>query len=255
MFFALSKTLNYLTQPLVIICLLLVGSFLVRNMKWKKWLFRTGLFLLLFFSNDFIANEVMNLWEIKPVAFADMRKQYDYGILLTGVTKAQMQPDDRTYFSRGADRVTHSAQLYKLGTIKKILVSGGSGRLIDIDEHEADDVANALMMMGVPKADIEIENQSKNTHESAIAVKEILGNKTSAENCLLITSGYHLRRSIACFEKVGLPMDVFATDFLTHKRTYTLDVLFIPKLDGIGMWTIMIKEWIGFTAYWISGYV
>jgi len=255
MFFALSKILNYFTQPLVIICVLLVASVLVKPGVWRKWLFRVGLGLLLFFSNDFIANEMMSLWEIKPTPYADIKKQYEYGILLTGVTRAQIEPNDRVYFSRGADRVTHSVQLYKLGIIKKILVSGGSGRLIDIGEREADDVAEALILMGVPKEDIEIENQSKNTHESAIAVKKILYEKGNPENCLLITSGYHMRRSEACFKKVGLNPDVFSTDFLTHKRTFTLDVLLIPKLDGLNTWTALIKEWVGFTAYWISGYV
>lgn len=255
MFFALSKILSYFTQPIVIVCSLLVASLLVKRNPWKKWLFRSGVVLLLFFSNEFIANEMMSLWEIKPTPFADIKKQYEFGILLTGVTRAQMEPNDRVYFSRGADRVTHSVQLYKLGIIHKIIVSGGSGRLIDIGEREADDIAQALMLMGVQKEDIIIENQSKNTHESAVAVKEILTEKTGPENCLLITSGYHMRRSLACFEKVGLKMDAFATDFLTHKRTFTFDVLFVPKLDGFNTWTALIREWVGFTAYWISGYV
>ncbi len=240
---------------MVMVCMLLVSSLFVRHAIWKKRLFRLGLGLLLFFSNDFIANEMMGLWEVKPTAFSDIKKQYAYGILLTGVTRAQMEPNDRVYFGRGADRVTHSVQLYKLGIIKKILVSGGSGRLIDIGEREADDVAQALILMGVLKEDIEIENQSKNTHESAIAVKEILNEKGNSENYLLVTSGYHMRRSAACFKKVGLKTDVFATDFFTHKRTFTVDVLFVPKLDGLNTWTALIKEWVGFTAYWISGYV
>ncbi|MEK6781596.1 MAG: YdcF family protein [Bacteroidota bacterium] len=247
--------MSYLTQPLVIVCLLLVASVVIKNTRWKKWLFHSGLGLLLFFSNDFIANEMITWWEVKPTPFTAIRKQYDYGILLTGVTKSEMEPKDRVYFSRGADRVTHSMQLYKLGIIKKILVSGGSGRLITIKEREADEVAKALLLMGVPQIDIEIENQSKNTRESAIAVKKILNGKILPENCLLITSGYHLRRSAACFRKVGLPMDLFATDFLSHKRTYTLDVLIIPKVDGLNTWSALIKEWVGFTAYWISGYV
>ena len=255
MFFVLSKILNYLTQPLVIICMLLVASFVVQNNSWKKWLFRIALGLVLFFSNDFIANEIMAVWEIKPTPFANIKKRYEYGVLLTGVTRSDTQPKDRVYFSRGADRVTHSVQLYKLGIIKKILVSGGSGRLIDIGEHEADDVANVLILMGVPKENIVIENQSKNTHESAVAVKKILTGIASPENCLLITSGYHMRRSDACFKKTGFKMDVFATDFLSHKRTFTLDVLLVPKLDGLNTWTTLIKEWVGLTAYWISGYV
>ena len=255
MFFALSKTLNYLTQPLVIVCILLVISTFVKKNVFRKLLFRSGLGLLLFFSNEFIANEMMTLWEVKPTAYAVIKKQYEYGILLTGVTKAQLEPKDRVYFSRGADRVTHSVQLYKLGIIKKILVSGGSGRLINIDEREADDVAKALILMGVPAEDIEIENQSKNTHESAVAVKNLLIGKVQPKDCLIITSSFHMRRSMACFKKTGFYPDSFSTDFFTHSRTFTLDVLIVPKLDAFNIWTILMKEWVGYSAYWISGYI
>jgi uncharacterized SAM-binding protein YcdF (DUF218 family) len=255
MFFALSKTLSYLTQPLLIICVLLVTSVFVKKVSLRKLLFRSGLGLLLLFSNEFIANEIMTLWEIKPIPYVSIQKQYEYGILLTGVTKAEMEPKDRIYFNRGADRVTHSVQLYKLGIIKKILVSGGSGRLINIHEHEADDVAKALILMGVPAEDIEIENQSKNTHESAVAVKNLLIGKIEPEDCLIITSGYHMRRSIACFKKVGFNSDPFSTDFLTHGRTFTLDVLIVPKVEALGTWTTLIRECVGYSAYWISGYI
>ena len=255
MFFALSKTLSYLTQPMLIVCAVLVASAFVKKNFLRKLLFRSGLGLLLFFSNEFIANEIMTLWEIKPTPYAAISKRYEYGILLTGVTKAEIKPKDRVYFSRGADRVTHSVQLYKLGIIKKILVSGGSGRLISIEEHEADDVANALILMGVPTEDIVIENKSKNTHESAVAVKNILISKVNPEDCLIITSGYHMRRSIACFKKVGFNSDPFTTDFLTHARTFTLDVLIVPKVDAVSTWTTLMREWVGYTAYWISGYI
>ncbi len=195
------------------------------------------------------------MWEIKPTPYEFIKRQYDYGVLLTGVTKSEIEPKDRVYFTRGADRVTHSVQLYKLGIIKKILVSGGSGRLILIDEREADDIAKALILMGVPAENIVIENLSKNTHESAVAVKKILAEQVDSKDCLLITSGYHMRRSIASFKKVGLDFDSFSTDFLSHKRAYTLDVLLVPKLDALSTWTTLIREWVGYTAYWASGYI
>ena len=128
MFFFLSKTLNYLTMPLTLIFMMLVASALLRNAKWKKRLFSIGLVLLFIFSNDFIANEVMRLWEVKTIPYASM-SPFEMGIVLTGATIPFLEPNDRVYFTRGADRVTHSVQLYKLGLIKKILISGGSGRL------------------------------------------------------------------------------------------------------------------------------
>lgn len=255
MFFILSKTLNYLTMPLVIIVLCLLSSAIIKKVAWKKWLFRIGLGLLLFGSNDFLANEVIRLWEIPATPFRNINHPYEWGIVLTGVAKSQIEPRDRVHFSRGADRATHTVQLYKLGLIKKVLVSGGSGRLIDIGEHEADELASALIMMGVKAEDIITENNSRNTNESAVEVKKILNGQTSPDQCLLITSAFHVRRSRACFKKAEWDTDTFSADIMAHKRIYTFDVLFIPKIEALGIWQILVREWMGMLAYRAAGYI
>ena len=255
MFFFLSKILGYLLKPLVIIIGCLLLSWILRNPKWKKRLFIGGIAMLLFFSNEFIANEFMLGWEIKVTPFKDLGKTYEYGILLCGAAKSEVGPSDRVYIGSAADRINHTLQLYKLGHIKKILISGGSGRLIDIGEREADQLSSLLQLMGVPPDDILVENASRNTHESALEVKKVLEDIGTPTQCILITSAFHMRRSVACFEKVGWPLDHFSTDFLTHKRRFTPDVLLIPKSESIGMWNVMLKEWTGCIAYWVMGYI
>lgn len=215
----------------------------------------TGITLLLFWSNDFIANEAIKLWEIPPTPFAQIQKTYEYGIVLTGVTKAEMEIDDRVYFYRGADRAYHAVQLYKMGLIKKILVSGGSGRLIDIGQREANDLANAMEIMGVTKEDIIVESNSRNTHESAVEVASMLKSKSNPKDCLLITSGFHMRRSIGCFKKEGWPVETFSADILSHKRTFSLDVLLIPKVDSLIIWQHLLKESVGYVSYVVAGYI
>ena len=256
MFFILSKTLNYLVQPLVIITICVLLAVFLRNPLWKKRMFAAGLILFLFFSNDFIANEVMLAWEPEAIAYSDIPKTYDMGILLAGVTRAGIDPDDRIYFLRGVERLTHTLQLYRLGKIRRILVAGGSGRLLDIGEREADDIKSALVMMGVPEADIIVENNSRNTRESALEVQKILAEMNqNASGCILITSAFHMPRSSACFEKVGLPIDTFPTDSYTHPRTFTPDVLFIPKTGALEVWHKLTREWTGLIAYKLAGYV
>jgi uncharacterized SAM-binding protein YcdF (DUF218 family) len=255
MFFYLSKTLGYLSQPLVIICGLLLAAAFIKKQRYRTLAFRLGLGLLLLFSNDFIASEVMRWWEPDITPFADITKRYRYGIVLTGVTRTQVGPTDRVYFQRGADRITHTLQLYRLGIIDKILISGGTGRLIDIDWREADDLAAFLKLANVPDSVVVIENRSSNTHDSAIEVSKMLAGRASPEDCLLITSAFHLRRSLACFEKVGWRMDTFATDPLAHDRVFYLDVLIVPKMDALAIWNSLIKEWVGMAAYKVAGYI
>jgi uncharacterized SAM-binding protein YcdF (DUF218 family) len=255
MFFFLSKTLGYLVRPLVIVCGLLLAAWLSKKAGRRKFFLISALFLLFFFSNEFIANEVMNAWEIKATPFAQMERSYTYGILLCGAAKSEVGPDDRVYIGTAADRVNHTLQLYKMGKIRKILITGGSGRLLDIGEREADDLASLLKLMGVPAEDLLIENASRNTHESAVETAHLLDSLTRPSDCLLITSASHMRRSLATFNRAGWPCTPFAVDFHGHVRKYTFDVLFIPKVEAVVWWQTLMKEWTGYFAYWLAGYI
>lgn len=255
MFFFLSKVLSFLVMPFTIVCGLFLAAAFVKRFELKKKLLISGFALLLFFSNEFIANEAMMLWEVPVTPLLELKKNYEFGIVLTGMTKHDVGPNDRVYFNCSADRVTHTVQLYKLGKLKKILVSGGSGRLDAPEAKEAFEVVSALKLMGVPEDVILIESESRNTHESAEAVKKMLGNSIDPSECLLITSGYHLRRSISCFKKVGLNMNTFSVDFRSHRRKYAFDILFVPKIEAFGTWNILVKEWVGMVAYKTAGYI
>jgi uncharacterized SAM-binding protein YcdF (DUF218 family) len=255
MFFILSKTITFLVMPFTLVIILLLLSGFWKHPKWKKRFFWTAMVLLLFFSNDFIAQEFMRAWEVKTKAYKDM-KPHDLGIVLTGATMQLLKPDDRVYFSRGADRVTHTVQLYKLGLIRKILISGGTGTLKEADEPEANKFKKAMIMMGVPEGDILIENKTRNTYESAVEVSKMLDSmQFKAENCLLITSAFHMRRSLACYRKANLDIEPFSTDFYTHPRFFYPDGLLIPSIDAIVLWHKLFKEWLGFIAYKMAGYI
>jgi len=255
MFFFLSKILSYLTQPLTIVCLLGIASFFIRKDKWKKRLRYAAIGLFLLFTNDFISNEVVRLYETPVTPLSEIKKQYEWGIVLTGVTSTNKVLKDRVYVSSSPDRVNHSLLLYKKDIIKKILISGGSGKLLDPNYSEATELYSLYRIMGVDSADLLIEGNSRNTHESAVAVKKMLEGKTKPEDCLLITSGYHMPRSKACFKKLNWNCDVFATDIRFHEREYTPDSWLLPKSEAIVNWNALFKEWVGLVAYWVSGYV
>lgn len=197
----------------------------------------------------------MHTWELPATPYNEMRK-YKLGIVLTGSTIPGLVPNDRVYFGRGADRVIHTVQLYKLGLIEKIFISGGSGRLVQIGEHESEEYKKAMLIMGVPADVIMTESETRNTHESAIKVKELitpLGYRS--EDCILITSAFHMRRSLACYRKVGLTPDFFTTDFYSEPSKFHVDSLIVPKVDAIDIWTKLVREWVGFIAYKIAGYI
>jgi uncharacterized SAM-binding protein YcdF (DUF218 family) len=183
-------------------------------------------------------------------------KAYEAGILLTGVTNGDLTPTDRVYFSKGADRVTHTLQLYRLNKIKRIIITGGVGELIGTARPEAELLKEALLLMKVPAHDIIIENKARNTHENAKYSKVVVDSlHLSSTQCLLITSAFHMRRSRACFKKVGLDIDTFTVDFYSHKREFGPDELLIPRIEAMMVWHKLAKEWVGMMAYKVAGYI
>jgi uncharacterized SAM-binding protein YcdF (DUF218 family) len=256
MFFYLSQFLSFLAMPLTIILMFLIAGFWLRKKRSGKKLMVTGIVLLLFFSNQFLANLAMRSWEPDFKAF-DSLPEYELGIVLTGVTNLNKTAYDRTFFNKGADRATHAVQLYKLGKIKKILITGGQGLDPSNPNTEAKLLRDFMVMTGVPPADILVETEALNTRENALFSKEVLsknGFKLEQE-FLLITSAFHMPRSKGCFDKVGLKTDTFPVDFYSEDVRFSIPLLLQPEPHSIFIWHKLFKEWIGITVYWVVGYV
>lgn len=255
MFFYLSKILYYLIMPgvLIITCLLL--ALFLKKQKWKKGFLILGIALFFLFTNDFIINGIFLQWEIPPTAFSAVDDNYDVGIVLTGITNLQIEPRDRVYFQKGADRIIHAIELYKRGKIKKILITGGTGSLTTPELTEATELVKTLYLFDVPEEDIIIESKSRNTYENALYSADILKAQFPEGRFLLITSAFHLRRAKGCFDKQEIPTDIFSTDFYTHPVTYTPDSWLIPNENALRKWVIFEREILGILMYKLAGYM
>jgi uncharacterized SAM-binding protein YcdF (DUF218 family) len=254
MFFILSKVLLFILLPIVWIIGTLFYSLLTKNAKNRKRGLILTLVLTLFFSNEYIINETFKLWEEKPVLISHL-PDYEYGIVLTGITNAGKDSDDRVYFQKGADRLLHTIQLYKLGKIKKILITGGAAKLLEEGKAEAIELKKVFLYCGVNEKDIIVEDKARNTRENALFSKSLLDSFHVKEKQLLITSAFHIRRAKGCFNKIGMKVDVYPVDFYTFDRKFTPDKLFVPSESAMAKWALLIHEVTGYVTYIIMGYI
>jgi uncharacterized SAM-binding protein YcdF (DUF218 family) len=256
MFFYLSQFLSFLAMPLTIISILILVGAIFLKKKWGKRSLWTGIILLWFFSNPFIANQAMLAWEPDFKDF-DKIHPHEIGIVLTGVTNLSKTAYDRTFFNKGADRITHALQLYRMGKIKKILITGGQGLNPVNSQTEAETLERFLLMTGVPSEDILIEDQAKNTAQNAQFSKDFLDKNgiDSSQEFVLITSAFHMYRAKACFDKVGLKTETFPTDYYSHETKYDLSAFSYPSPSSIDNWHKLVKEWIGIIVYKLVGYI
>jgi uncharacterized SAM-binding protein YcdF (DUF218 family) len=254
MFFVLSKVLYFLIIPLNWVVGLLLYAVFGKNTKWKKRTRNAALVLTLFISNHFLVNLAIKAWEteIKPVSSL---QTYDIAIILGGYSNFEIYPRDRYNFSGRANRLTQAVELYKKGIIKKMLLTGGSGDILMQKRSEALEVESFLLLMGVPQEDIILEPESRNTYENAIFTKAIINRDYPDASCLLITSAFHMRRSKACFDQAGLDYTAYSTDVIGERVRFTPHSLILPNRDGFWRWEMLIKEWLGYMAYWVRGYI
>ncbi len=253
MFFVLSKLFVFIITPLVWIIFLLFFSILSKYPDRKRRCLRWALALTLCFSNTFLFDECSRLWEI-PASRFETLKTYEAGIVLGGMSVYD-EDLDRAQFYRGVDRLIQTVELYKRGVIKKIIFTGGSGRLLHPEMKEGNYVNRYLLYMGVPQKDFLIESESQNTRENASFTKVLLDEKNIKGDFLLITSAFHMRRSIGCFKKTGIAAEPYSTDRYAGPRKYEFDHLFIPNASVISDWDILIHEIIGFITYKFAGYI
>lgn len=210
-----------------------------------------GFYLL---CNSFIVDEFMREWEVKPKDTLIYSRQYEYGIVLGGIMSGYVYSGKQIIFNRSVDRLMQTIVLFKKGVIKKIVYTGGSGSIIQRDMIEAVFVREYLLSIGIPDSCLIIECESKNTYENAVRTAEIIGIDSDRKD-LLITSGYHMRRSIACFEHEGFNVDPYAVDLCSGKRKYVFDHMFMPDFKALEKWNLLIHEWLGFISYRFAGYL
>ncbi len=253
MFFILSKVLDFLLSPLIWVILIFVYAWFAKDLLRKRKAILSGLLLLLFFSNNFIINEALLLWEGQPAAISSL-PDYETAIVLTGVTSNRIGSTDRVYFGKGADRLLHTVQLYKAGKIKRILISGGSGALIGEKIPEAGQLKKVFIYCGVSGEDIILEDKSNNTVESARYSKRLTDSLGSGKEFLLITSAFHIPRAMGCFTKAGINVQAYPVDYYSVDRNFEPDNLLVPSEEALDKWSILIHELAGYVVYKLMGY-
>ena len=256
MFFILSKVLAFLLQPLNWMVLLAMFGFFTKNNKYRRRSISALVGVLLVFSNPWLVNQFARVWETGGRSPDTILQPYDVGILLGGYTNFNAEsPPGLLNLHQAGNRLTTTLLLYQTGKIRHILLSGGSGRLMGNVPSEADVVRGFLLQCGMPDSVILVENQSRNTRENALFSKQLADSIAPGSRCLLITSAWHMRRSQGCFDKAGLVCDPFGADFLSETSNGNFFHWLEPDWRALMKWELLIKEWVGWMAYWAKGYV
>jgi uncharacterized SAM-binding protein YcdF (DUF218 family) len=239
-----------LIDPFFWIVVFLLASLLHKRKYLRRRFLTLGLLFLILFSNPFINKFINDLWTVK---YVDLKEKYDYGILLGGMIDIESTPEN-ILFLKNNDRLLNTIELFSEKKIKKILISGASGSL-NSELKEAEILKKYLVKIGIPDSCVLVENLSKNTYENAINCNKKLTQIHTSKiiNCLIITSDYHIRRSLACFKKT----DLNAYPYVKKPtiKHFDLENIIVPQSSALFSWKILLHEIVGYFTYRLLNYI
>jgi uncharacterized SAM-binding protein YcdF (DUF218 family) len=150
-----------------------------------------------------------------------------------------------------ADRVIAAAALARRYPNARIIFTGGSANLMSDDAREADYATEIFESLGISKERLTMERRARNTQENAEFSKAIAAPK-SGERWLLVTSAYHMPRSVGLFRKAGFTVEPYPVDWRVGGRADLLK-FWIFSVEGLGYVDVGIREWMGLFAYRVTG--
>jgi uncharacterized SAM-binding protein YcdF (DUF218 family) len=253
MFFVASKVLWLAADPVTLLmaCALL-GALLVRPAP------RAGCVLTLIGAGALL---VVGILPVGALLLRPLEGRFPplpanapppYGVIVLGgaVNEALSAAHGTTALGDGSARLTEAAILARRFPEAKIVYTGGNGSLIPSDLNEASEARNLLVALGVDASRIEIETRSRNTDENARYTAALV-KPNPEQTWRLVTSAFHMPRSMGLFEKAGFSVQADPVDYRTFGdlRDWELS----QPLAGLKVFEIATREWIGLAAYHLAG--
>lgn len=258
LFFYLSKIVWWFAAPSnVLIGMAVLGSLLLFT-RWSRGGRRfvvvgaLGLAVCGFAPlGVWLARPLENRFPVQP-----QEMQPPTGILVLGGSIDQITTAARggqVTIGAAGGRITEAVALARRYPTARLVFTGGSNGVLHTHaEGEAESAARLFAQLGIAEGRITIERESRNTYENAVLVKRILQPKPG-ERWVLVTSAWHMPRSVGIFRRAGFDVIPYPTDFETRNIAAELWRPILPAGRGLDLVDKMAREWLGLLAYRVGG--
>jgi uncharacterized SAM-binding protein YcdF (DUF218 family) len=240
--FILSKVLLFLLFPITWVFALLIAALITKHTRRKQRLLGAILVVFYLFSIPALLDAFAKIWRY-PAAPVPKNKSYSCAIILGGFSSEKAGGDG--YFNAASDRFIQALKLKATGQASHILISSGNASVRPDAFREATWVGQQLKAMQMPDSCVLIENQSRNTLENALYTKQMLIKAHLQPPYLLVTSDFHMRRSMLIFSKTGLDVVPYPCNYSAGMGNFSWNHL-MPSSHPFGEWEIYTKELVGY---------
>jgi uncharacterized SAM-binding protein YcdF (DUF218 family) len=259
MFLYLSKLIPLFFYPIGLATLLvLLSLFWIWRKRLRLAVSSLGfaIFVLLFFSAPVVSRWLLNnLEEQYPETAIEKLPKAQAIVVLGGSIAFPNSHHKEIELMDASDRILKASRLYKAQKAPIILMSGGNVDFLGTSDvpPESQLMAELAVEFGVPKAVMLTETTSRNTYENAKNSWAVLQPK-GIKQILLVTSAFHMPRSVAIYKKIGFTVIPATTDFRSGDGAEDFLLAILPSAEALNNSTLVLKEWVGLVAYRLRGW-
>jgi uncharacterized SAM-binding protein YcdF (DUF218 family) len=253
-FFLASKIIWALISPDSLIVILGVSAWIAAILKWQRVsrsLLASSALLLLLIGFFPVGEWLIAPLENRFTTNAALPSEVDGIVVLGGailprLSNVWQQPE----VNGAVDRLTNFLYLARLYPNAQLVFTGGSGAVIEQEFKEAEMAQILFDQLGLAERAIIFESGSRNTSENARHSKDLVTPEND-ENWLLVTSAFHMPRSMGVFCQEQWTVQPYPVDHYSQKgNLLRVNFSFSANLSVL---RIAIREWAGLVAYRISG--
>jgi len=155
----------------------------------------------------------------------------------------------QTTVDNGAERLIATAKLARLFPNLPIIHSGRGRK--DEQYWSENDVAQRFFEdVGTDIKRIKFDRKSYNTHSNALETFKLI-TPDEKNKWFLVTSAFHMPRSVAAYRKAGVNIQPYPVDYRT---TLKYDGIFSFNFSkNLSHFDLVIHEYVGLLAYYITG--
>jgi len=254
--FVLSKLLSAITQPMFWLALWWALALLLLGLtdRWRRTalgMLWAGLAVLGLLGFKAIPDALLRPLENRyPVPTAQEVGRYAGMIVLGGAIQhpSVFLAHGQVPLGEAAERMSAPVGLMRQHPKLELVFSGGEGRLLATGITEAELARAFYEQQGVDMTRVTLESGSRTTRENAHQVAQLLGGRCK-EPWLLVTSAWHMPRSMEEFESVGCKVTAYPVDFRTGASTSLIEYSLAESLQR---WQTALHEWLGLLVYGVT---
>jgi uncharacterized SAM-binding protein YcdF (DUF218 family) len=247
--FFLKKAITPLFYPFPIITLLLLTGlamlWFTGKQKAGKIIATLAICLLLILSYDYVPDLLLAPLENRYPPFSLEKTANPIPpvkwivVLGGGYTPDPSIPLTDQVSSPTLKRIVEGIRIHKSMPGSRLVLSGGP---VFYSEPEAKVMMKMAKLLGIDEKNIVLETLSRDTEEQALYIKQITGK----DRFILVTSAYHMPRSMRAFKGYGSTPIAAPVEKLVRKNKGDFNPQIIyPSLGGLNKTAVAIHEYLG----------